>query len=417
MALDITDRDPIGCDKATSPPLLGTPEDALAAADRVVTDIVQGSAERERTGAVLIPQLHVVAEAGLLGIAVPAEHGGPGLPASTVVEVLRRLSRADGAVGQLLLSHFVITQAIAGLGTQAPAPRIYAEVLAGAQLGNATAERGTKHALDRRTTVTQQGDQWLLNGTKYYATGALGAAWIAVPAVIERRDGDTATVFVRPDQPGVTLDLDKWSAFGQRGTASGEVRLENVVVDAELVIDEGPPPDPVTGPPSVLGAFDQALHAAIDIGIARAALEDGAEFVRTRSRPWKEALDAGIERADEEPHIVRRFGELTARLYAVEALLARGTAVIDAAYAAPEAGRRAEAPPSPRPRHCPGVAVEIASGIFESGTSGTDGAVNLDRHWRNVRVHSLHDPARWKYVHLGNHTLHGTRPPRLGLVL
>jgi len=240
MALDITDRDPIGSDKATSPPLLGTPEEALAAADRVVTDIVQGSAERERTGAVLIPQLHVAAEAGLLGIAVPAEHGGPGLPASTVVEVLRRLSRADGAVGQLLLSHFVITQAIAGLGTQVPAPRIYAEVLAGAQLGNATAERGTKHALDRRTTVTQQGDQWLLNGTKYYATGALGAAWIAVAAVIERRDGDTATVFVRPDQPGVTLDLDKWSAFGQRGTASGEVRLENVVVDAELVIDEAP---------------------------------------------------------------------------------------------------------------------------------------------------------------------------------
>ena len=158
--------------------------------------------------------------------------------------MLRRLSRADGAVGQLLLSHFVITQAIAGLGTQVPAPRIYAEVLAGAQLGNATAERGTKHALDRRTTVTQQGDQWLLNGTKYYATGALGAAWIAVAAVIERRDGDTATVFVRPDQPGVTLDLDKWSAFGQRGTASGEVRLENVVVDAELVIDEGPPAGP-----------------------------------------------------------------------------------------------------------------------------------------------------------------------------
>ena len=116
----------------------------------------------------------MVAAAGLLGIAVPAEHGGPGLPASTVVEVLHRLSRADGAVGQLLLSHFVITQAIAGLGTQVPAPRIYAEVLAGAQLGDATAERGTKHALDRRTTVAQQGDQWLLNGTKYYATGGSG---------------------------------------------------------------------------------------------------------------------------------------------------------------------------------------------------------------------------------------------------
>jgi alkylation response protein AidB-like acyl-CoA dehydrogenase len=48
---------------------------------------------------------------------------------------------------------------------------------------------------------------------------------------------------------------------------------------------------------------DAALHAAIDIGIARAALEDGAKFVRTRARPWQEAVDAGIERADREPHV------------------------------------------------------------------------------------------------------------------
>ena len=58
-------------------------------------------------------------------------------------------------------------------------------MLAGAQLGNATAERGTTHGLDRRTTVAQRGDgTWVLNGTKYYATGALGATWIAVAAVI-----------------------------------------------------------------------------------------------------------------------------------------------------------------------------------------------------------------------------------------
>ena len=65
--------------------------------------------------------------------------------------------------------------------------------------------------------------------------------------------------------------------------------FDGVVVDDAFVIDEGPDPDPVTAPPSVLGAFDQALHAAVDIGIARAAMEDGAEFVRTKSRPWFEA--------------------------------------------------------------------------------------------------------------------------------
>jgi alkylation response protein AidB-like acyl-CoA dehydrogenase len=409
-------------DIAAAVPQLTSPRQALATADAVASDLAVGSAEREHNGIALVPQLRQVAEAGLLGVSVPVEHGGPGLPASTTIEVLRRLARGDAAVGQLLLSHFVVARAIAGLGQQDPAPRIYGDILAGAQIGNATAERGTGHALDRRTTVTSDEDgTWVLNGTKYYATGALGATWIAVAAIVGGRDNETATVFVRPDQSGVTMNLDKWSAFGQRGTASGEVLLDDVVVDGALVIEEGSPPDPLTGPPSVLGAFDQALHAAIDIGIARAALEDGAEFVRTRSRPWKEALDAGIERADEEPHVVRKFGEFTARLYALEALLAAGSAIIDEGFATPEPLRELAAEATLKIAAAKALAqefaVEIASGIFElAGTSATDAAINLDRHWRNVRTHSLHDPARWKYVHLGNHTLHGARPPRLGLV-
>lgn len=417
MAIDIAET-------TSSIPLLDTPEAALAAAAAVAAELAIGAAERERTDTSLLPQLRLVAEAGLLAVPVPAAHGGPGLPASVQVEVLRRLSRGDGALGQLLLAHFVVSQAIGGLGVdQQPAPRIYGDILAGGQLGNATAERGTASALDRKTSIARREDgRWELNGVKYYATGTLGAQWIAVAAVITDKPGETATVFIRPDQPGVTLDLEKWSAFGQRGTKSGEVRLDAVVVDDDLVIEEGPAPDPVDGPPSVLGAYDQALHAAIDIGIARAALEDGAEFVRTRSRPWKEALNAGIERADQEPHIVRRFGELTARLYALEALLARGASLVDEGQAAEELSRDAAAEASLTVAAAKALAqefgVEIASGIFElTGTSGTDGEVNLDRHWRNVRTHSLHDPARWKYVHLGNHTLHGTRPPRLGLVL
>lgn len=417
MAVDIA--------TATSPiPVLDSPAAALAAADAVAAAIEVGSAERERTGTSLLPQLRAVAEAGLLAVPVPAAHGGPGFPASIQVEVLRRLSRGDGALGQLLLAHFVVAQVISGLAADAPpAARIYADILAGAQLGNATAERGTASPLHRNTTVRRRGDgSWVLDGTKYYATGALGATWIAVAAGIAGSDGETATVFIRPDQDGVTLNLDKWSAFGQRGTASGEIRLDGVLVDDDLVIEEGAAPHPVDGPPTVLGAYDQALHAAIDIGIARAALEDGAEFVRTRSRPWKEALDAGIERADQEPHIVRRFGELTARLYALEALLAAGAALVDEGQAQVQLSRDTAAAASLRVAAAKALAqefaVEIAGGIFElTGTSGTDGEANLDRHWRNVRTHSLHDPARWKYVHLGNHTLHGTRPPRLGLAL
>ena len=402
-------------------PVLSSTHEALQTARSVAATIAAGVVERELTGTWPEQELRQVAASGLLGIIVPATHGGPDLPQSTAVEVLRILSQADSAVGQLLLSHFVLSAAIQGLEGADPAPRIYRDVLDGAQIGNATVERGTRTSVERLTTVTRRDDDtWVLNGKKFYATGALGATWIGVAARIpDTEPSHGATVFVQPADPGVSLNLDRWTSFGQRGTASGEVVLDQVVVDDEFVIDEGPDPDPVTAPPSVLGAFDQALHAAVDIGIARAALEDGARFVTTKTRPW---FEAGVDSAAEEPHVVRRFGELTARLYALEALLARGAGLVDEALAAPELTREAAASASLNIAAAKALAqefaVEIASGIFElAGASATDAGYALDRHWRNVRVHSLHDPARWKYVHLGNHTLFGTNPPRLGVLL
>ncbi|BBX01782.1 acyl-CoA dehydrogenase [Mycolicibacterium moriokaense] len=402
-------------------PVLTSSEEALATARALAVDIAAGAVERELTGTWPEEQLRQIGRSGLLGIIVPVAFGGPGLPRATAVEVLRILAQADSAVGQLLLAHFVLLHAISGLENNDPAPRIYADVLAGAQLGNATVERGTRLSVDRLTTVTRQQDgTWVLNGTKYYATGTLGATWIAVAARIpDTEPSHGATVFVRSEDSGVTLNLDKWSSFGQRGTASGEVVFDHVIVDDAFVIDEGPDPDPVTAPPSVLGAFDQALHAAVDIGIARAALEDGARFVTTRTRPW---FEANVDSAADEPHVIRRFGELTARLYALEALLAHGAKLVDDALAEPELTRESAAAASLQVAAAKALAqefaVEIASGIFElAGSSATDSGHALDRHWRNVRVHSLHDPARWKYVHLGNYTLHGTKPPRLGVLL
>ncbi|HLH14972.1 MAG TPA: acyl-CoA dehydrogenase family protein, partial [Solirubrobacteraceae bacterium] len=63
------------------------------------------------------------------------------------------------------------------------------------------------------------------------------------------------------------------------------------------------------------------------------------------------------------------------------------------------------------------VSVESASAIFElAGTRSAADRLNLHRHWRNARTHTLHDPVRWKLQHIGRYTLNGVFPPQHGQV-
>ena len=59
------------------------------------------------------------------------------------------------------------------------------------------------------------------------------------------------------------------------------------------------------------------------------------------------------------------------------------------------------------------VAIQATNKLFELiGTRSTLEEYNLDRHWRNARTHTLHDPVRWKFHAVGNYYLNGIKPPR-----
>ena len=49
-------------------------------------------------------------------------------------------------------------------------------------------------------------------------------------------------------------------------------------------------------------------------------------------------------------------------------------------------------------------------------TGATLDGIGLDRFWRNTRVHTLHDPVRWKYHAVGNFHLNDRLPPRHGAI-
>ena len=58
------------------------------------------------------------------------------------------------------------------------------------------------------------------------------------------------------------------------------------------------------------------------------------------------------------------------------------------------------------------IALFASSRLFEfGGASSARTSLNLDRHWRNARTHTLHDPVRWKYHLIGNYVLNDRNPP------
>ncbi|MFG1699570.1 acyl-CoA dehydrogenase family protein [Nonomuraea sp. NPDC049309] len=389
-----------------SVPVLASTEEALEAARAVAAELAPGAAERDRRAEPPAEALALIARRGLLGVSIPRELGGSGLPNADVVEILRILAVADSSVAQTLLPHFVLIGAVTGLAEEELRAQVVRDVLGGALIGNATSERGTKHAWDPRTTVTPDGGDVVVNGRKYYATGALSSRWVSVLAKDEQ--DRLVSVFVPRDAKGLELTGD-WTSFGQRATVSGSAVLDGVRVPASHVV----PLHRAFAGPTVGGAFDQLLHIAIDTGIARAALEAGGAFVRTHSRPW---FESDVERVTDEQSVLVRFGQIAGQVIVTELALQRAARLLDEVVAAgPDDANTASlsAQVAALKVQAARVAVDTSSDVFElAGTRATDAAHGLDRHWRNARTHTLHDPVRWKEYHLGNFLLNDVRPPR-----
>ncbi|MFL6536035.1 MAG: SfnB family sulfur acquisition oxidoreductase, partial [Pseudomonas sp.] len=343
---------------------------------------------------------------GLGSIAVPREYGGPQVSSVTVAEVFAIISAADPALGQIPQNQFGVLQLILATGTERQKKILLQSLLEGWRIGNAGPERGTRNTLELKARITADGDGFVINGQKFYSTGALFAHWVAVKALND--EGRQVLAFIRRGTPGLRI-VDDWSGFGQRTTASGTVLLNNVRVDAELVLDNWR----INDTPNVQGAFSQLIQAAIDLGIARGAIDDAIAFVRERARPW---IEAKVERASDDLYVIADVGKLKIELHAAEALLRKAGRVLDQVNAAPiteQSAARASIAVAEAKVLTTEIALQASEKLFElAGSRATLAEFNLDRHWRNARVHTLHDPVRWKYHAVGDYRLNGTLPAR-----
>jgi SfnB family sulfur acquisition oxidoreductase len=380
-------------------------EEAIETATALAAEFAVGAARRDRERILPAAELERFSKSGLWGITIPKTYGGAGVSFATLAQVVKLISAADPSIAQIPQNHLAALDAIRVTASEDQKRLWFGRVLRGFRLGNAFSEARSKHVGAFETTLTPDGDGYLVRGEKFYATGALFAHFIHIGAIAP--DGKVRLAIVPRDAPGLTI-IDNWSSFGQRTTASGNVLIDNVRVGPEGVI----PAYLGAEKPSSNGAVSQIIQAAVDAGIARGAIDDTIAFVRKYTRPW---IDSGQERGSEDVFTIAQIGDLKIKLHAAEALLEKAGLAIDKIVELPtEEGVGAAAVAVAQAKILTTeVAILASNKLHElAGTRSTLSEFNLDRHWRNARTHTLHDPVRWKYFHVGNHALNGISPPR-----
>lgn len=380
--------------------------EALDVAQQLAEQFKTQSIERDAQRILPFAEIEAFSQSGLWAITVPKRYGGAEVSSLTVAKIIALLSGVDGSIGQIPQNHFYALEVLRNTGTEAQKQRLYQEVLDGARFGNALAEFKPKNASLKQTALIPVKEGYLINGEKFYCTGSLFAH--RIPTLVVDAEGREYLAFVQRQSEGLSL-IDNWTGFGQRVTGSGSVKFHQVFVAAEDVI----PFDTAFQQPTLVGPFAQIMHAAIEVGIARAAFEETLKRVHL-ARPW---IDSNVESAAEDPLTIYEIGRVATDIRASEALLKQAAHSIDAAKLQTNAETIAKASIDVAKvrAHSSETALKASSKLIElAGSRGSQAEDGLDRFWRNARVHTLHDAARWKYYFIGNYILNGILPPRRG---
>ncbi|MBD0243016.1 acyl-CoA dehydrogenase family protein, partial [Acinetobacter baumannii] len=207
-------------------------QEALEIANEVADQLNQFARDPSYNKTVPYDQARLISEAGLTAIIVPKQFGGLGANISTLVNVVKIISSADGGVGQLLQIHFTMFRGILTGYDDEIRDQLLADVLSGKRLGNALAEVGGKDKFQHKTRVERNAEgQLILNGSKFYSTGSLLAEWISLFA---GSDDGPVSILIHRDTEGVEL-LDDWDAMGQNNSVSGTVNFKDVIVDERYI--------------------------------------------------------------------------------------------------------------------------------------------------------------------------------------
>ncbi len=262
-------------------------EDQLA-----VREMVREFAESEiRPIAAAIDETHEfpmettkkMAELGLLGMFVPEEYGGAGMDYLSYVIAVEELSRVCATHGVIAsVNNSLVCYPLMTYGNEEQKRKYLVPIAKGEKLGCycLTEPNAGSNAANQQTTAVEDGDDFVLNGTKVFITTAGPADVLIVYAATDRAKGPKGITayIVDAGTPGVNKGK-KEKKLGIRASDTREIALVNARVPKANVLgerDKG-----YTVALATLGGGRIGI-AAQALGIAQASLEAAVRYAGER---------------------------------------------------------------------------------------------------------------------------------------
>jgi alkylation response protein AidB-like acyl-CoA dehydrogenase len=385
--------------------VLGDPApDPRVVAETLARDFAATALERDRRGGTPKRERDTLRRSGLLALVVPKRLGGAGASWATTLATVRRIAEADGSLAHVFGFQHLLLATVRLFGTPEQFEALARATVEGRWfLGNAL------NPLDTRATITRQGSESILRGEKSFCSGARDADVLVVSAN-DAATGKLVVAAIPASREGITARGD-WDNMGQRQTDSGSVVFDDVrVAQGEVLADPGPLGSTFA---TLRPLIAQLTLCNVYLGIARGALAAASDVTRERKRAW---FASGVDRPADDPYVLAALGDLYAELEAARSLVDAGAVALDQAWA------RADAL-TPDERGACAIAIaaakvtttraglDVVTRMFDAtGAAATTARLGLDRFWRDLRTHTLHDPVDYKRRDIGRWLLSGAWP-------
>ncbi|MGJ9422427.1 acyl-CoA dehydrogenase family protein [Aeromicrobium sp. CF3.5] len=279
---------------------------------------------------------------GYLGVAVPEEFGGGGGDIGDLAAVCEELAAAGSPLLLMVVSPAIVGTIIAQYGTDAQKKSLLPGLADGTSTFafSITEPDAGSNSHKITTTAARDGDDWVLNGTKYYISGVDEASHVLVVSrTADQKTGNLkpALFLVPTDSEGFTyneIDMGIVSPEKQFTLFFDDVR---VPADALIGSEDAGIEQLFAGlnPERIMGA-------SFALGTARLALAKAAEYAKER-QVWKtpigahQAIAHPLAQSYIEIEMARLMTQKAAALYAAGDVMAAAEAANMAKYAAGEA--------------------------------------------------------------------------------